>query len=152
MTPPADILRYLIRESGCFTLIQRIPGSPPPSTARTVEFALAANLTNEVKMGDGRTGVLGVVGRNRATRYVANIALESGTGGIVNMDRFEQGLEMAHDGRLDAAIEAAPPVAARIPTPRGRSPAQCHSAQCARRTCRLATDCGLQCLSDGRRG
>ena len=107
MTAPADILRYLVRESGCFTLIQRIPGSPPPATARTVEFALAANLTNEVKMGDGRTGVLGVVARNRATRYVANVALESGTGGLVNMDRFEQGLDMAHDGRLDAAIEAA---------------------------------------------
>lgn len=107
MAPPAALLRHLVRESGCFTLIQRAPGGAAPVAPRMPEFALAANLTNEIKLGDGRTGVLGVVGRNRATRYVANAALESATGGMMNMNRLEEGIDMAHDGRLDAAIEAA---------------------------------------------
>ncbi len=107
MSSPADLLRYLVRESGCFTLIQRVPGATPVAGGRVAEFAIAANLTNEIELGDGRTGVLGVVGRNRATRWVADKALESSTGGMVSMDRLQTGMDMAHDGRLDAAVEAA---------------------------------------------
>lgn len=106
MDSPAALLRHLVRESGCFSLIQRAPGATAVAP-RMPEFAISAELVNEIDIGDGRTGLLGMVSRNPLARSTANVLLESSTGGLVNMDRVNTGVDMMHDGRLDAAMEAA---------------------------------------------
>lgn len=67
---PSELLRYLIRESGCFTLIERGPGMNvvererglgAAGRIRTADFVLVAELANpiEADSGDSRRGLLG---------------------------------------------------------------------------------------------
>ncbi|MGH7019195.1 MAG: hypothetical protein ACREEY_04915 [Brevundimonas sp.] len=91
MGTPTELLRTVIRESGCFTLIERGPGMSAverergmggAGRARTADFVLVAELANpiEASADDGRPGLLGTLA-SAGGRALLNAGVAAAMGG-----------------------------------------------------------------------
>lgn len=88
---PTELLRTVIRESGCFTLIERGPGMSAverergmgaAGRARMADFVLVAELANpiETAANDGRPGILGSLA-SAGGRALLNAGVAAAMGG-----------------------------------------------------------------------
>ena len=98
---PSELLRYLIRESGCFTLIERGPGMDvvererglgAAGRMRTADFVLVAELANpiEADSGDSRRGLLGSLASSGG-----RILLQAGVAAMTGGEGAQMGAGMA---------------------------------------------------------
>lgn len=108
---PSELLRHLIRESGCFTLIERGPGMDvvererglgAGGRIRTADFVLVAELANpiEADSGDNRRGLLGSLAANGG-RFL----LQAGVAAVTQGEGAELGAGMSQ--MLSAGANAA---------------------------------------------
>lgn len=98
---PSELLRYLVRESGCFTLIERGPGMDVvererglggAGRIRTADFVLVAELANSIDADsrDTRGGLLGSLASNGG-----RLLLQAGVAAITQGEGAEMGAGMA---------------------------------------------------------
>ncbi|AYG95703.1 hypothetical protein D8I30_11295 [Brevundimonas naejangsanensis] len=98
---PSELLRYLVRESGCFTLIERGPGMDVvererglggAGRIRTADFVLVAELANPIDAdsSDSRGGLLGSLAANGG-----RLLLQAGVAAITQGEGAEMGAGMA---------------------------------------------------------
>ena len=98
---PSELLRYLVRESGCFTLIERGPGMDvvererglgAAGRIRTADFVLVAELANpiEADSGDSRRGLLGSL-----TSSGGRLLLQAGVAAVTQGQGADMGAGMA---------------------------------------------------------
>ena len=98
---PSELLRYLVRESGCFTLIERGPGMDvvererglgAAGRIRTADFVLVAELANpiEADSGDSRRGLLGSLASSGG-----RLLLQAGVAAVTQGEGAELGGGMA---------------------------------------------------------
>ncbi|WEK59253.1 MAG: hypothetical protein P0Y52_06855 [Candidatus Brevundimonas phytovorans] len=108
---PSELLRYLVRESGCFTLIERGPGMDvvererglgAAGRIRTADFVLVAELANpiEADSGDSRRGLLGSLASSGG-----RILLQAGVAAVTGGEGAEMGAGMSQ--MLSAGANAA---------------------------------------------
>ncbi|MBB4797434.1 hypothetical protein HNP32_001158 [Brevundimonas bullata] len=98
---PSELLRYLVRESGCFTLIERGPGMDvvererglgAAGRIRTADFVLVAELANpiEADSGDSRRGLLGSLASSGG-----RLLLQAGVAAVTQGQGADMGAGMA---------------------------------------------------------
>lgn len=98
---PSELLRYLVRESGCFTLIERGPGMNvvererglgAAGRIRTADFVLVAELANpiEADSGDSRRGLLGSLASSGG-----RLLLQAGVAAVTQGQGADMGAGMA---------------------------------------------------------
>ncbi|NWE53769.1 SH3 domain-containing protein [Brevundimonas sp. P7753] len=98
---PSELLRYLIRESGCFTLIERGPGMDvvererglgAAGRIRTADFVLVAELANpiEADSGDSGRGLLGSLASSGG-----RLLLQAGVAAVTQGQGADMGAGMA---------------------------------------------------------
>ena len=98
---PSELLRYLVRESGCFTLIERGPGMDvvererglgAAGRIRTADFVLVAELANpiEADSGDSGRGLLGSLASSGG-----RLLLQAGVAAVTQGEGAELGAGMA---------------------------------------------------------
>jgi hypothetical protein len=104
LSSPSDVLRVLVRDSGCFTLIEPMPGSNRSN--RTPDFILVAELANELDLGNERTGgVLNALTSNRVGRAAADMGLRTATGGMVTVDQLRDTEDYLRNGGMNEIVE-----------------------------------------------
>lgn len=98
---PSELLRYLVRESGCFTLIERGPGMDvvererglgAAGRIRTADFVLVAELANpiEADSGDSGRGLLGSLASSGG-----RLLLQAGVAAVTQGQGADMGAGMA---------------------------------------------------------
>lgn len=98
---PSELLRYLIRESGCFTLIERGPGMDvvererglgAAGRIRTADFVLVAELANPIEAdnGDSGRGLLGSLASSGG-----RLLLQAGVAAVTQGQGADMGAGMA---------------------------------------------------------
>ena len=98
---PSELLRYLVRESGCFTLIERGPGMDvvererglgAAGRIRTADFVLVAELANpiEADSGDRGRGLLGSLASSGG-----RLLLQAGVAAVTQGQGADMGAGMA---------------------------------------------------------
>lgn len=98
---PSELLRYLVRESGCFTLIERGPGMDvvererglgAAGRIRTADFVLVAELANPIEADSGDTG-RGLLGSLASSG--GRLLLQAGVAAVTQGQGADMGAGMA---------------------------------------------------------